>query len=113
MENGLDESKLNEIEPPSTRVDAFFRSFMDLGMDEGSLLRLLKYMHENKIWDSRNVDEEVWASLDLDWDWDPEGDCVNIPDVLFKLDRYNNPLICGGGRDGALAPEVQTSACVY
>jgi hypothetical protein len=101
IENGLDESKLDEIEP-FDKGYAFFRSFMDLGMDEANLLRLLKYMHDNKIYDSRDVDEEIWASLNLDWDWDPNGDAVFIPDVLFKLDRYKNPLICGGGRDECL-----------
>lgn len=100
-EYGLKEKVLDTI-IPFEKGYAFFRSFMDLGMDEDDLIRLLRYMYENDITDSRDIEENDWNNLNLDWDNDQHGDCVYIPDVLFKLDRYNNPLICGGGRDECL-----------
>jgi hypothetical protein len=101
LDNGLEEEKLDEIQS-FEKGYAFFRNFMDLGMDEDDLIRLLKYMYQHNINDSREIDEEDWNELKLEWDYDPDGECVFIPDVLFKLQRYNNPLICGGGRDECL-----------
>lgn len=102
MESGLEEEKFDEM-TSFEKGYAFFRSFMDLGMEERDLIKLLRYMFDSKIYDSRDISEEDWDALDINWDYDPDGDMVNIPDVLFQLRQYNNPIVCGGGRDECLA----------
>lgn len=105
VDNGLEEDKVHEMKS-FEKGYAFFRSFMDLGMDEDDLIKLLQYMYSEKIYDSRDISEEDWDALNINWEYNPDGDMVNIPDVLFELERYHNPIICGGGRDECLAEVV-------
>lgn len=94
MDHGVEEEKIESMESYDKGY-AFFRSYMDMGMDENDLIAMIKYMFENKIYDSRDLPDEVWEDLGLDRDdWEP--DMINIPDVFFKLQHYNNPLLCGG-----------------
>lgn len=101
MDRGLEEEKVEEMRS-FEKGYAFFRSFMDLGMDEDDLVTLIRYMMDNRIYDSRDISEEDWETLGIDWEYDPDGDMINIPDVMNELKRYHNPILCGGGRDECL-----------
>jgi hypothetical protein len=91
IENGLDERKINDF----VWVDkgyGFFRSWMDLGMDE-----------HKRVYDSRDIELEEWQKLYGD-DWDDvehiiTSDAIFMPDIDINLLRkYRNSWIAGGGK---------------
>ncbi len=106
MEQGLNE----EILESSRFYDkgyAFFRYCMDEGIDEEEIVRLVKYMIENNINDSRDIDEEMWIGYMNKYGYDLSDvkdllenadDMINIPDLMDFLRNYSGKLvICGGG----------------
>lgn len=103
MMNGLDE----EIAYSATLYDkgyAFFRSCMDRGGDDEELVNLVKFMRDNNINDSRELDEEFWAAFidqygneDIRELMEDSDDCINIPDLMDVLERLNNIVLVGGG----------------
>ncbi len=112
MENGLEESKLNDI----TFFDkgyAFFRSFMDEGIDAHTLIKMIRHMYKKREWDSRDIENEEWQKvLGKDYTDDVEnlldgGDMINAPDIdINQLRKHSGGYICGGGKRECLA-EVQ------
>jgi hypothetical protein len=83
---------------------AFFRNCMDQSSVE-STIELVKFMYNNDIHDSREIDEEFWNKFinnykgeeDLNHLKDLSEDAIFIPDVMEELKTYNNIIICGGG----------------
>lgn len=103
IEDGLDydEEKVEQI-PNMTFYEknyAFFRDMMDYGYDEDDIIKLIKYMIDNKIDNSQDIDDETFEELDIE----PLGsNRIWIPDVLEELKKYNNIILCGGGRNECL-----------
>ena len=104
IEDGLDydEEKVEQI-PNMTFYEknyAFFRDMMDDGYDEDDIIKLIKYMIDNKIDNSQNIDDETFEELDIE----PlgSGNRIWIPEVLDELKKYNNIILCGGGRNECL-----------
>ena len=69
-------------------------------------------MFKEKVWDSREIEDEDWKKL-LGDDYDDVeyilngGDMMNIPDIDVRtLRKFSGSYIIGGGRDEYLA-EVQ------
>ena len=103
VENGLDE----DIAYEATLYDkgyAFFRNCMDRGGDDEELVNLVRFMRSNDINDSRELDEEFWelfvekyGSENVRELMEDSEDCINIPDLMDFLERYNNVVLVGGG----------------
>jgi len=111
LENGMDEDRLDEI----TFVEkdyAFFRGWMDNGIDEDIIIAAGKYMYKNRINDSRDLEVEDFVKFlprperDTFTDEDElykNEDALHWPDIdINKLKRYNNAYLVGGGRDECL-----------
>lgn len=103
VENGLDE----DIAYEATLYDkgyAFFRNCMDRGGDDEELVNLVKFMRDNNINDSRELDEDFWkafiekyGSENIRELMEDSEDCINIPDLMDFIDRFNNIVLVGGG----------------
>ena len=106
MENELSE----EIVESSIFYDkgyAYFRYCMDSGIDEDSVSNFVRFMYENDIRDSRDLDRNVWAQYlrqyrrtDRKEVYDllkTSDDSVHIPDLMDFLKRFNNVVLTGGG----------------
>lgn len=106
MENELSE----EIVESSVFYDkgyAYFRYCMDSGIDEDSVANFVRFMYENDIRDSRDLDRNVWAQYlrqyrrtDRKEVYDllkTSGDSVHIPDLMDFIKRFNNIVLTGGG----------------
>lgn len=86
---------------------AFFRYCMDSDVNEDATVNFVRFMYENDIRDSRDLDRSMWAKylrqyrrLDKKEVYEllkESGDCVNIPDLMDYLKRFNNIVLTGGG----------------
>jgi len=105
LDLGIDEDVINEI----TFFDkgyAFFRYCMDNSIDEDAIVDLIKYMVNNGINDSRDIDEEMWNDFmnttnhsrqDVRDLLEDAGDLINIPELMEFLQDKNNITLTGGG----------------
>lgn len=103
FEQGIDEDVITN----STFFDkgyAYFRFCMDEGIDEDQIVNLIKFMIENNINDSREMDEDFWREFielygneDIKELMEFSDDCIWIPDVMDFLKKYNNIVLTGGG----------------
>lgn len=85
---------------------AFFRYCMDNSIDEQNIADLVKYMMQNNINDSRDIDSEMWDDYMKTTGHDQQdvrellenaGDMINIPDLVEFLQNYNSIVLTGGG----------------
>lgn len=85
---------------------AFFRYCMDSGINEDSIVDLVKYMINHNINDSRDFDEEMWndfmeetnhTSQDVRDLLEFADDMINIPDLMDVLKNFSNIVLTGGG----------------
>lgn len=106
VDNGLNEEVIDSI----TFYDkgyAFFRNAMDVCGDEDEIVDLVRYMNDNDINDSRDIDNDMWTDFMETYQLDSSDirellefseDCINIPDLMDFLRNYGSKLvICGGG----------------
>lgn len=106
MENELPEEVL-ESAVFYDKGYAFFRYCIDSGINEDSVANFVRFMYENDIRDSRDLDRSVWAKYlrqyrrtDKKEVYDllkTSGDNVHIPDLMDFLKRHNNVVLTGGG----------------
>lgn len=105
LENGLDEYVLDTA-VFYDKGYAFFRYCMDSGIDEDSIVDLVKFMMNNDINDSRDIDEEMWNDFMVQTNHDKSDvrdllehadDMIHIPDLMEFLKNYNNIVLTGGG----------------
>ena len=81
---------------------AFFRGWMDQGVDETTLKKALRHMINNKVNDSREIDPEEWEEIignqDIYYD-----DMIHLPDIpLNILKKFSGSYLTGGGRNECL-----------
>jgi len=109
IEEGLSEEKINDI----TFFDkgyAFFRSFMDQGIPESTIIKMVRYMYKKREWDSRDIEKEEWQKI-LGKEYTDEveylldiGDMIYAPDInISQLRKHSGGYICGGGKRECLA----------
>ncbi len=107
---GLEEDKLNNIEFVDKGY-AFFRSLMDEGVDTSIIIKMVRYMFQKRVYDSRDIEEE-WGEMLGDDYGEVEsiltgGDMISIPDIDIRtLKKFSGGYIVGGGKKECLA-EVQ------
>lgn len=102
IDHGLDEEVLDRMEFIDKGY-GFFRSWMDIGIDEDDILDVLRYMKKNRINDSRDIDEEFFEETWPDI-YEYFEDNISMPDFDERdLRSYNNCVLIGGGRNECLA----------
>lgn len=109
IENGLNE----DVVYNSKWYDkgyAFFRYCMDIGIEEQDIINLVKYMKENNINDSRDIEKELWDDITEKYGMEDTrelmehaDDMIHIPDVMEFLETLgDNFLVVGGGANECL-----------
>lgn len=105
ISNGLDESVLYRAKFYDKGY-AFFRYCMDKSIDEDAIANFVRFMYENNINDSREMNREMWAKylreyrrLDRKEVYELlqcSADCVHIPDLMKYIKQFNNVILTGG-----------------
>lgn len=85
------------------KIYGFYRDLMDSDYDVNEMIKLIRYMMDRKLNDSRDLEEDDWVTLKLD---DISPNSLYIPDVVDILKNHNNIHLCGGGKEECLK-EVQ------
>lgn len=108
IEHGFDPEKQYDV-TWDEKGYGFFRDWMDGGMDYESIAEVVRYMIDNSIHDSRDLDmdalkKELGADLAEEVEDVQEYGGIGIPDIDFRtLQRFNGATIIGGGCDECLA----------
>lgn len=106
MELGLDNDIINDAKFYDKGY-AYFRYCMDEGIDDDEIVDLVRYMLQNNVNDSRDIDNDMWADFMNKYNHtyteirdllEVADDCINIPDLMDYLNNYSGKIvICGGG----------------
>lgn len=84
---------------------AFFRGWMDQGVDDHEIIQVIRTMVMRRVYDSRELPEELLTQIA--GDDIPQYDNIYLPHIdLLQLRRFNNAFLCGGGQNECLK-EVQ------
>lgn len=108
MEWGVEEDVLDRI-IWKEKVYAFFRPWMDMGMDRRNLIKAIRHLVMTRNTDSREITEEEWKSVFGDEWSDVESivsssDSINLPDISIpELKKLGGCYLCGGGKDECLS----------
>ena len=96
---------------------AFFRYCMDNSLDDRVIANFVRFMYDNDIRDSRDMDREMWAKYlrqyrrtDKKEAYDllkVSDDCVHIPDLMDFLRRYSSGILLTGGGVNECLKEVE------
>lgn len=83
---------------------AFFRYCIDEGIEEESIVNLVKFMIKNNINDSRDINREFWEEFinqygneDIRELMEFSDNCISIPDLMDEMKDYHNVILTGGG----------------
>ncbi len=105
---GVEEDVLDRI-IWKEKTYAFFRNWMDMGMDRKNLIKAIRHMVMTRNNDSRKVSEEEWETV-FGNEWSDvehiitSNDSINLPDISIpELKKYSGCYLCGGGRDECLS----------
>jgi hypothetical protein len=107
IDNGLDEELASRIDFRA-KTYAFFRPWMDSGMDRAHLKRAIRYMILKGKNDSRDIETDEWRELFGNEYTVVEkiidSDSIFLPDVsLAELKQYSGCYLCGGAKDECLS----------
>jgi len=96
LENGLHED-VNAIYDEKNY--AFFRDWMDAGIDDDTIIRVAQHLLQNHITDSRQIEpEQLQQLMGDDFDERHINEGIYLPDVNYdQLKSFNGGLVVGGG----------------
>jgi hypothetical protein len=102
-ERGLEENIIDGI----IWIDkgyAYLKYCIDNFIDEDNVVNFVKFMYQNDIGDSRDMDRNQWkmyikqyGKTDVHDLLEKSKDMIYIPDLMKDLKKYNNIVMCGGG----------------
>lgn len=79
----------------------FFRAWMDEGVEDSVIIKVIRYMVSKRINDSRDIEEEVLEYL-TGGNY-PQHDPLYMPDIsLGTLKQFAGSYMCGGGENECL-----------
>ena len=84
----------------------YLRAWMDNNIDKSIIIRVIRYMANQRLSDSRDIDEATLTKLVGEDTWEDwmDDDPISIGWVAMdQLKRYNNCYLIGGGRHECLA----------
>jgi len=109
LENGLDEDKLDDIKFRE-KTYAFFRNWMDAGMEDRDLIKVIRAMVTQRKEDTRDFSEEELRKILGDETYDDWADTIEsdncyIPHEvkLSELKKLSGGYLVGGARHECLA----------
>lgn len=86
---------------------AFFRYCIDSNIDEDVIANLVRFMHQNNITDSRDINSKFWKKFRKEYPDDyystvrnlleDSGDMISIPDLMDFINDFDNIILLGGG----------------
>ena len=87
---------------------------MDNGADIGFIKKAIRFMMDNRVNDSRDIESDKWEEeFPDDWEGDFEFDSIYLPEISPKtLKQWNGGYIVGGGKNECLK-EVQLWMSVF
>jgi hypothetical protein len=107
-EHGVNEEVIERIDFKEKSY-AFFRNWMDAGMDRKHLIKAIRFMVMERIVDSRDVSSDQWKEL-FGEDYEElssvieSEDNINLPDIsLSALKSLGGCYLCGGAKDECLS----------
>jgi len=105
-----DKGVSEEVVEGSTFYDkgyAFFRYCMDFGASEDAIANFVRFMYDNDIHDSRDMNRGMWAKYLREYRRSDkkeimqllrhQDDMIYIPDLMDFLKRFNGIVLTGGG----------------
>ena len=103
IEHGLDEDIARRVKYRE-KTYAFLRNWMDTGVDNSVIIRVLRHMVMNNMNDSRDMEPEELAELvGPEWRNEMYDDNIYIPDInIADLHKLSGSLLGGGGRHECL-----------
>ena len=107
-EHGVDDEVIERIKFKE-KAHAFFRNWMDAGIERKDLIKAIRFMVMERISDSRDVSSDQWKNLFGD-DYSKlssiieSEDNINLPDIsLAELKALNGCYLCGGAKEECLS----------
>jgi len=79
----------------------FFRSFMDQGVDDATIIKMIRYLYQHKLNDARQLDYDDYVAIMGSDRLQDENFTINWTSVA-QLKRFNGAYIVGGGRNECL-----------
>lgn len=107
QEQGLEEHQIQRFRW-TDKGYAFFRSWMDMGVSNGTIIKVLREMLRQDVYDSRDLFDGETDKLEnfvgSEWDDMMIDDSIYIPHELAanELKEFNGCYICGGGEHACM-----------
>ena len=79
----------------------FFRAYMDQGVDAATMIKMIRYLYQNKINDARQLDYDDYVAIMGSDKLIDENFSINWTSVA-QLKRFNGAYLVGGGRNECL-----------
>lgn len=79
----------------------FFRSFMDQGVPDSTIIKMIRYLYQRKLHDARDLDDEEYIAIMGSDELRDESFNINWTSVA-QLKRFSGAYIVGGGRNECL-----------
>lgn len=83
----------------------YLRSFMDQGISDRSIIKLIREMYQHKVTDSRELSVDTLKQcVGSEYqDWMEDSDAISVEWLsVAKLKQFNNCYLIGGGREECL-----------
>jgi len=111
FDNNLDEEIVDNADFYDKSYN-YFRNCIDAGLYEKKIVKLIKFMLNKDLWDSREFNEDDWDefikshpdSEDVRELMEGNEDCIWIPDLIEYIQDnvHGELLLCGGGTNECL-----------
>jgi hypothetical protein len=79
----------------------FFRAYMDQGVPDATMIKMIRYLYQNKLNDARDLDYDDYVAIMGSDKLIDENFSINWTSVA-QLKRFNGAYIVGGGRNECL-----------
>jgi hypothetical protein len=93
---------------------AFFRYCIDSNIDKNSIADIVRFMYQNNITDSRDINSNFWNKFRKEYPDDyystgelrnlleNSSDMISIPELMDFIKKYSDIILLGGGIDECL-----------
>ena len=103
-EYGLNENKFEDFKWVDKGY-GFLRSWMDSGISDRDIIKSIRFLLSNKVYDSRDISAEKWEEeIDNIWSYVDYDDPLYLPHEIRidKLKKWSGSYLVGGGKNECL-----------